>query len=362
MPKTSRSWVSAPQIGLLGCLLAALGLLGCLPDRFSDAELDQKTANAVKLASCRMQASCALASGCAGDKTCQAACSAGAASAVVTRVNAVVDCRASCVTKWCPGATGSSLAECENNCLAYQCAGEMLACATPTATGSSTCLDLFPCLAGCAQPVVTDGVACVAKCSDLLASAELNVTTGLANCLSASGKAGTKASDACTSEFAGCYAGGVTGASLCHEAFGCLEACAKTGKAESACTRECMAKLTNTAQTQFVTYLQCVDDNNGQFQPCKPSMIACADPQGTAPCSKMFEDTKKCLQVNGTSASGSCVATALRSGKPQAAMPYLDLLTCYSTDCAQVCEKTPAQCNICLTTKCGAKQGACTKS
>ena len=361
MPRARTSWLRGAKVWLYrGGALAVVGLLGCLPDRFTDGELDQKVATATQLGSCRTQASCALAPGCATDQACRAACSAGAADAVVARVNAVVECRAACVSKNCAGATGSALSGCENNCLADQCAGESLACAAPTATGAGACSDMLPCVTNCAMPVVTDSLSCLATCTDALASAELGVATAVTSCLSASGKAGTKSSDACINEFAACYAGGVSGSALCHESFACLEGCAKTGKSDEACIRECMAKLTTTAQTQLVSCLECLGDNNNIISACKLSIIACADPKGTSPCAKMFEQTTKCIKINGTAASGSCIATSLHGGKPQAAIPYIDLLACYNAECGQVCDKSPSECTTCLATKCGTKQGACT--
>ncbi len=366
MPAARATTTASRQRRLGPALCAAICLLattGCLPDRLSDAEIDQAIAEASHVTSCAAQVDCALAAGCADDATCRADCSKGATGLTAEHVASTLSCRDTCVERDCKALSGTKRDECAKRCLVYSCARELLTCADPEPIGTAICTDIFGCLSSCLTPAAGGSAACFGSCAANLAPAEFVLARKVADCMTIAIGNNKPFTTTCSAEVATCYAGGVSGSAECFEAFGCAETCAKLGRSAATCGRECIGTLNVSAQSAYINYAQCLTDTPGAPKACDPDFVACADPSGTMGCSAGGDEIQKCIAKSGTEAALSCMAIGVHQCKPLAAKPLVDYVRCFTENCANACPKaTSPGCALCLTTKCKPQAEACNKS
>jgi hypothetical protein len=350
---------AAPSAAAVAALLAALACAGCLPATLSDAELDEKIGAASFAKSCAAQVDCRLAEGCAGNADCEADCVADAGADTLAAVDALVGCYQGCVDNVCAALKGVPLEGCKRRCLTTRCANENLACSDTSGEGEGVCIDVLGCIDACPVPGVGDTAQCAAACVRGLSPAAYTLAASFSSCQATALAAGKNPGETCITQLAACYAAGATGASACYEAFACQETCVADGTAENECLQSCFPELSVTAQADYLLYLLCLGDKDGDLSACKSQLVDCANPSGKANCKSLFDKVQACVKKKGTNSSGSCVAETLHDGAPGAALPFVDMLLCWSTHCVSPCNAQGPACATCLSTKCGKQYATC---
>ncbi len=340
-------------------LLLPLALLlgGCLPDHLDDAALADRIEKAQYGSSCPAQVDCVLS--CASDTSCEQACLPGTVDGVSESATALSQCAQSCMGKNCASLNGAERDSCERSCVTYRCAADAFSCVGPGTGGSTHCIDLQNCFDACPAPSAGGTAACAATCAAELTGDDFTYAGMYAECQSTAVQNGKDPRDACIAELATCYASGTSGAGACHEAFGCVSACEAGGGSTNNCFADCLPKLSVAAQSMFLTYVVCADDNGSDHLACKTPLISCAAPSGQQNCKELFDVFESCLKTKGTNAGATCLVETLHGGTSNAAAPFIDAVACYANNCTSQCANGGVPCQTCLTTKCGKQVAAC---
>ncbi|MEY3015027.1 MAG: hypothetical protein RIT45_3762 [Pseudomonadota bacterium] len=340
---------------LLLALVPSIG--GCLPDTLDDATLADRIEKAQYGSSCPAQVDCVLA--CASDTSCEQACLPGTVDGVSETATALSQCAQTCMGNNCASLQGAARDSCERSCVTYRCAADAFACVGTASGGGGQCFDLQACFDGCPAPAVGGTAACAAACVAGLTNDDFDYAGAYATCQSTAVKSGKDPRDACIAELATCYASGTSGAGACHEAFGCVGACEVGGGATNNCFADCLPKLSVAAQSTFLSYVVCADDNGTDHLACKTPLISCAAPSGQQNCKELFDVFEACLKTKGTSAGATCLVESLHGGTSNAAAPFIDAVACYAKNCTSQCASGGVPCQTCLTKNCGKQVAAC---
>jgi len=204
-----------------------------------------------------------------------------------------------CLTKCYQGLSKSAQADFDGvwNCIGKSaakdpfgaCLAQVLECTSAGQSGKNTCLEMAMCADDCdsKKKPGDDGFACTSKCYAQGTKTAQGEYKKLLACFSAF-DGGSGDPKVCSSGMVGCIK--PKGTKTCPEIDPCGKACQKTGKAEGACTFECLHKASPAEATKFVELMVCVGSKcdakcKGSTDPkcgdkclqneCKTEMLAC---------------------------------------------------------------------------------------
>ena len=269
--------------------------------------------------------------GCSAAADCVALCKGGGADCLSKCLNGL-DGKAqgellylvTCVQVECQqGKCKNGEPGCVDACIGEQCMAPLLTCLDDGTVGTHNCWKGYECVQLCKN--LAAPWSCYGACYNGLSNKGQAAFDALAICWSDAQKAGQKPDDKCVVETATCYAGDVAGNLPCHEVFGCVEQCQKSGKSDDLCGLECLGKLTDSGKKQFATIGACWE--SAEVPGCKEAFLGCTAPVGSKDCGAILSCQGTCQGKDEAKAAG-CVFSCLHQGSSAGASAYLDVLAC----------------------------------